>query len=296
VQSLAFLGNQPAIFVSLIFILGLLVGSFLNVVIHRLPLMLQRDWRAQCANLLDQPAPTEETYNLVVPRSACPHCGHVIGALENIPVLSYLALRGRCSACKARISPRYPLVEALTAALSAVVAWHFGPGWVCVFALIVTWSLVALTVIDLDHKLLPDIITLPLLWLGLLVSLSGLGWEGRPAFADLRSAVIGAAAGYLSLWLLYHAFRLLTGKEGMGYGDFKLLGALGAWLGWQGLPLTILLSTVVGAGLGVVLIIAGKRDRQTQIPFGPYLAAAGWIAMLWGNDITRAYLSFSGLD
>ena len=295
-QSLAFLGNQPAIFVSLIFILGLLVGSFLNVVIHRLPLMLQRDWRAQCANLLDQPAPTEETYNLVVPRSACPHCGHVIGALENIPVLSYLALRGRCSACKARISPRYPLVEALTAALSAVVAWHFGPGWVCVFALIVTWSLVALTVIDLDHKLLPDIITLPLLWLGLLVSLFGSGWEGRPAFADLRSAVIGAAAGYLSLWLLYHAFRLLTGKEGMGYGDFKLLGALGAWLGWQGLPLTILLSTVVGAGLGVVLIIAGKRDRQTQIPFGPYLAAAGWIAMLWGNDITRAYLSFSGLD
>ena len=295
-QSLAFLGDQPAIFVSLIFILGLLVGSFLNVVIHRLPLMLQRDWRAQCASLLDQPAPTEETYNLVVPRSACPNCGHVIGALENIPVLSYLALRGRCSACKARISPRYPLVEALTAALSAVVAWHFGPGWVCVFALIVTWSLVTLTVIDLDHKLLPDIITLPLLWLGLLVSLFGLAWEGRPAFADLRSAVIGAAAGYLSLWLLYHAFRLLTGKEGMGYGDFKLLGALGAWLGWQGLPLTILLSTVVGAGLGVVLIIAGKRDRQTQIPFGPYLAAAGWIAMLWGNDITRAYLSFSGLD
>ena len=295
-QSLAFLGDQPAIFVSLIFILGLLVGSFLNVVIHRLPLMLQRDWRAQCASLLDQPAPTEETYNLVVPRSACPHCGHVIGALENIPVLSYLALRGRCSACKARISPRYPLVEALTAALSAVVAWHFGPGWVCVFALIVTWSLVTLTVIDLDHKLLPDIITLPLLWLGLLVSLFGLAWEGRPAFADLRSAVIGAAAGYLSLWLLYHAFRLLTGKEGMGYGDFKLLGALGAWLGWQGLPLTILLSSVVGAGLGVALIIAGKRDSQTQIPFGPYLAAAGWIAMLWGNDITHAYLSFSGLD
>ena len=295
-QSLAFLGNQPAIFVSLIFILGLLVGSFLNVVIHRLPLMLQRDWRAQCASLLDQPPPTEETYNLVVPRSACPHCGHVIGALENIPVLSYLALRGRCSACKARISPRYPLVEALTAALSAVVAWHFGPGWVCVFALVVTWSLLALTAIDLDHKLLPDIITLPLLWLGLLVSLFGFGWEGRPAFADLRSAVIGAAAGYLSLWLLYHAFRLLTGKEGMGYGDFKLLGALGAWLGWQGLPLIILLSTVVGAGLGVVMIIAGKRDRQTQIPFGPYLAAAGWIAMLWGNDITRAYLSLSGLD
>ncbi len=295
-QSLAFLGDQPAIFVSLIFILGLLVGSFLNVVIHRLPLMLQRDWRAQCASLLDQPAPTEETYNLVVPRSACPHCGHVIGALENIPVLSYLALRGRCSACKARISPRYPLVEALTAALSAVVAWHFGPGWVCVFALIVTWSLVTLTVIDLDHKLLPDIITLPLLWLGLLVSLFGLAWEGRPAFADLRSAVIGAAAGYLSLWLLYHAFRLLTGKEGMGYGDFKLLGALGAWLGWQGLPLTILLSSVVGAGLGVALIIAGKRDSQTQIPFGPYLAAAGWVAMLWGNDITHAYLSFSGLD
>ncbi len=295
-QSLAFLGNQPAIFVSLIFILGLLVGSFLNVVIHRLPLMLQRDWRAQCASLLDQPPPTEETYNLVVPRSACPHCGHVIGALENIPVLSYLALRGRCSACKARISPRYPLVEALTAALSAVVAWHFGPGWVCVFALVVTWSLLTLTAIDLDHKLLPDIITLPLLWLGLLVSLFGFGWEGRPAFADLRSAVIGAAAGYLSLWLLYHAFRLLTGKEGMGYGDFKLLGALGAWLGWQGLPLIILLSTVVGAGLGVVMIIAGKRDRQTQIPFGPYLAAAGWIAMLWGNDITRAYLSISGLD
>ncbi|MGB5622118.1 MAG: A24 family peptidase [Gammaproteobacteria bacterium] len=295
-QSLAFLGDQPAFFITLIFILGLLVGSFLNVVIHRLPLMLQRDWRAQCASLLDQPAPTEETYNLVVPRSACPHCGHVIGALENIPVFSYLALRGRCSACKARISPRYPLVEALTAALSAIVAWHFGPGWVGVFALIVTWSLVALTVIDLDHKLLPDIITLPLLWLGLLVSLFGLVWDGRPAFADLRSAVIGAAAGYLSLWLLYHAFRLLTGKEGMGYGDFKLLGALGAWVGWQGLPLTILLSSVVGAGLGVALIITGKRDSQTQIPFGPYLAAAGWIAMLWGKDITHAYLSFSGLD
>ena len=294
-DSLAFLGAQPPVFVSLIFVLGLLVGSFLNVVIHRLPLMLQRDWRAQCAELLDQPTEPSETYNLVLPRSACPHCGHVIGTFENIPVLSYLVLKGRCSACKAPISARYPLVEILTAVASAVVAWRFGPGWVCSLALIVTWSLVALTVIDLDHKLLPDIITLPLLWLGLLVSLAGLSWEGQPAFADMRSAIIGAAAGYLSLWLVYHLFRLLTGKEGMGYGDFKLLGALGAWLGWQGLPLTILLSTAVGATLGVILIIAGKRDRQTQIPFGPYLAAAGWIAMLWGQDITRAYLSFSGL-
>jgi leader peptidase (prepilin peptidase)/N-methyltransferase len=297
VDSLAFLGAQPAIFISLVFVLGLLVGSFLNVVIYRLPQMLQRDWRQQCADLLGQETEsTPQKYNLLVPRSACPHCGHVIGAMENIPVLSYLALGGRCSSCKARISKRYPLVELFTAVVSAVVAWRYGAGWVCLFALLVSWSLIALAAIDLDHKLLPDVITLPLLWLGLLVSLGGLSWQGQPAFADLRSAVIGAAAGYLVLWLMFHAFRLLTGKEGMGYGDFKLLGALGAWLGWQGLPLTILLSTAVGAVLGVVLIIAGKRERQTQIPFGPYLAAAGWIALLWGKDITHAYLAMSGLS
>ncbi len=308
-DSLAFLGAQPAIFISLVFVVGLLIGSFLNVVIHRLPLMLQRDWRSQCAELLgqDTESPTQSptqtqssapaaTYNLVVPRSACPHCGHVIGAFENIPVLSYLALGGRCSSCKAPISRRYPLVELFTGVISAVVAWRYGAGWVCVFALLVSWSLIALAAIDLDHKLLPDVITLPLLWLGLLVSLGGLSWQGQTAFADVRSAVIGAAAGYLSLWLMFHLFRLITGKEGMGYGDFKLLGALGAWLGWQGLPLTILLSTLVGAVLGLVLIVAGKRDRQTQIPFGPYLAAAGWIALLWGRDITQAYLSLSGLS
>ena len=228
-DAISVLTGDPLVFTALATMLGLLVGSFLNVVIHRLPRMLQRDWRAQCAVLLEQaPDPVESRYNLIVPRSACPHCGHVIGALENIPVISYLLLKGRCGACGEPISVRYPIVELMTGVLSGIVAWSFGAQWATCFALMITWALIALTFIDVDHQLLPDIITLPLLWLGLLVSLANLQVGGSPLFADVRSAVIGAAAGYLSLWLVFHLFRLLTGKEGMGYGDFKLLAALGA--------------------------------------------------------------------
>jgi leader peptidase (prepilin peptidase)/N-methyltransferase len=297
----ATLGSNPLLFIPLVFVLGLLVGSFLNVVIFRFPVMLRRDWEEQCRELTDpENAPREEgesraekqtnRFNLLVPGSHCLQCGHQITALENIPVLSYLFLKGRCSACGVHISARYPIVEILTAILSALVAWRLGPGWESLLALTFTWILIALAGIDIDEKLLPDAITLPLLWLGLIVSL----WS-FPAFTDMRSAIIGAAGGYLSLWLLFHLFRLITGKEGMGYGDFKLLAALGAWYGWQMLPLTVLLSTVVGAVVGVALIITGRRDRQTAIPFGPYLAAAGWISLLWGNDIMDWYLATSGL-
>lgn len=285
--------SHPVFFVVVIATLGLLVGSFLNVVIYRLPLILKRDWEEQCRELIqsDSAAPqNSERFSLLVPRSRCVKCRHEITALENIPVVSYLFLKGRCSECGVSISARYPLVELGTAVLSGVVAWRLGPGWESILALLFTWALIALAVIDIDEKLLPDAITLPLLWLGLLVSLWSL-----PAFTDVRNAVIGAAAGYLSLWLLYHLFRLVTGKEGMGYGDFKLLAALGAWYGWQLLPLTVLLSTVVGALLGIVLIIAGRRDRQATIPFGPYLAAAGWVALLWGADLMDYYLASSGL-
>lgn len=297
----AALGSNPLLFITLVFVLGLLVGSFLNVVIFRFPVMLKRDWEEQCRELIDsESAPRQEDesraekqttrFNLLVPGSHCLKCGHEITAIENIPVLSYLFLKGRCSACGVHISARYPIVEILTAILSALVAWRLGPGWETLLALTFTWTLIALAGIDIDEKLLPDAITLPLLWLGLIVSL----WS-FPAFTDMRGAIIGAAGGYLSLWLLFHLFRLITGKEGMGYGDFKLLAALGAWYGWQMLPLTVLLSTVVGAVVGVALIIAGRRDRQTAIPFGPYLAAAGWISLLWGNDIMDFYLATSGL-
>jgi leader peptidase (prepilin peptidase)/N-methyltransferase len=297
----AALGSNPLLFITLVFVLGLLVGSFLNVVIFRFPVILKRDWEEQCRELIDsESAPRQEDesraekkttrFNLLVPGSHCLKCGHEITAIENIPVLSYLFLKGRCSACGVHISARYPIVEILTAILSALVAWRLGPGWETLLALTFTWTLIALAGIDIDEKLLPDAITLPLLWLGLIVSL----WS-FPAFTDMRGAIIGAAGGYLSLWLLFHLFRLITGKEGMGYGDFKLLAALGAWYGWQMLPLTVLLSTVVGAVVGVALIIAGRRDRQTAIPFGPYLAAAGWISLLWGNDIMDFYLATSGL-
>lgn len=285
---------NPPLFISLTFILGLIVGSFLNVVIHRLPIMMRRDWEAQCAEFSDNESPKPaERYNLLFPASRCGACGHRITAAENVPILSFLWLRGKCSACGARISLRYPVVELLAGLLSAVVAWRLGPGWPAVFALLFTWALIALAGIDLDEKLLPDAITLPLLWLGLLISL----WAGRAdtPFADPRSAIIGAVAGYLSLWLLYHVFKLATGKEGMGYGDFKLLAALGAWGGWQLLPLTVILSTVVGAITGIALILFLGRDRQIPIPFGPYLAAAGWISLLWGPDIMAAYFSMSGL-
>lgn len=263
---------------------GLCVGSFLNVVIHRLPRMMERDWKQQCAEMLgttpDEPA---EPLSLAIPRSRCPHCGHQISALENIPILSYLFLKGRCSSCSARISPRYPIVEALTGLLSAFTAWHFGPSLTTLLALIFIWALIALTFIDFDTQLLPDSITLPLLWLGLLFNLYG-------GFTTLPSAVIGAAAGYLSLWSVYWAFKLVTGKEGMGYGDFKLLAALGAWMGWQMLPAIILLSSLVGAVVGIVLIILARRGKDVPMPFGPYLAGAGLIALFWGPQINRLYL------
>lgn len=284
----------PAVYLGVVFVVGLVVGSFLNVVIHRLPQMMERDWQAQCAEMRDEPyEPPKDKLNLVVPRSRCPSCGHGIRAWENIPVVSYLLLRGRCSSCGTQISLRYPMVELATGILSVLVAWQLGPTPLAMWGLVVTWSLVALSGIDIDTQFLPDSITLPLLWLGLLVAV---GASDGNRFAPLESAVIGAAAGYLSLWTVYHLFKLLTGKEGMGFGDFKLLAALGAWLGWQMLPLVILLSAVVGAVVGIAMITIAGRDRQIPIPFGPYLAAAGWIAMLWGSDITSAYLRISGLD
>lgn len=274
---------SPAGFTIACGVLGLLVGSFLNVVIHRLPRMMEADWQAQCAELRGEPLPAAAPLSLVRPRSHCPQCGHPIGALENIPIVSWLLLRGRCSACKAPISARYPLVEALTGTLTALTALHFGFGLAAAGAIALVWSLIALTFIDFDTQFLPDSITLPLLWLGLLLNLWG-------TFTDLPSAVIGAMAGYLSLWSVYWGFKLATGKEGMGYGDFKLLAALGAWLGWQMLPLIILLSSLVGAVVGVALIILAHHGRNVPIPFGPYLAAAGLLALFWGKELTSNYL------
>jgi len=276
--------TRPGIFVALAALIGLIVGSFLNVVIHRLPLIMQRAWRSQCAELSSLELPSEEALSLSRPRSRCPHCAHQITALENIPVVSYIALRGRCSACHKPIGLRYPLVEALTALLSAAAAWHFGPGMAAVAALVFIWAMIALSGIDFDTQLLPDDITLPLLWLGLLLNLAA-------TFTDLKSAVIGAVAGYLSLWCVYWGFRLATGKEGMGYGDFKLLAAIGAWFGWQTLPLTILLSSLVGAVVGIALIALAGRGREVPIPFGPYLAAAGVLALFFGKPLTQTYLN-----
>lgn len=267
-------------------VLGLLVGSFLNVVIHRLPIMMERRWRAQSEELAGNAITEQPAYNLTVPRSQCPHCQHQLSALENIPLLSFLCQKGKCRGCGNRISMRYPLVELLTGALSVAIAWHFGFSYAALGALLFTWALIALTFIDYDHQLLPDDITLPLLWLGLCFNLSG-------TFTPLSSAVIGAIAGYVSLWLVFHAFKLITGREGMGYGDFKLFAAFGAWLGWQQLPLIILLSSLIGAIVGVGAILLLGRDRQLPIPFGPFLCAAGWVALLWGDNITRAYLQFA---
>ncbi|MDD3450293.1 MAG: A24 family peptidase [Gammaproteobacteria bacterium] len=290
-ELIALLRDNPSALLMVVGVFGLVIGSFLNVVIHRLPLMLEREWAEQCRELLGREtsaATSPERFNLVLPGSHCPHCGHEIGALENIPVLSYLWLRGRCRHCGAGISLRYPLVEAITALLSVVVAWRFGWSAALPAALLLTWALVALTVIDLDHQLLPDGITQPFLWLGLGLSLFGV-------FVDPRSSIAGALAGYLSLWTVYWLFKLFTGKEGMGYGDFKLLALLGAWLGWQMLPLTILLSALVGAVVGVSLIALKRHEGGKPIPFGPYLAGAGWIALLWGEEITGAYLHFAGI-
>ncbi|WP_341643651.1 prepilin peptidase [Thauera sp. SDU_THAU2] len=276
--------RDPAVFTVLGALLGLFVGSFLNVVIHRLPRMMEREWHAQAAELRGEPAPAAERFNLATPRSRCPHCGHLIGAFENIPIVSYLALRGRCRHCGAGISKRYPIVEAFTAVLSAYAAWHFGFGLAALGALLFIWAMMALAFIDLDTQLLPDELTLPLLWLGLLFNLGH-------TFTDLPSAVVGAMAGYLALWSVYWAFKLLTGKEGMGYGDFKLLAAIGAWLGWQALPLTILFSSLVGALIGITLIVVARRGRDIPIPFGPYLAAAGVIALFWGEALSSRYLA-----
>lgn len=269
--------------------LGLLVGSFLNVVIHRLPKMMEADWRQQCVEFLHpEQAEKEATapklkYTLVVPRSACPACGHKITALENIPILSYLFLRGKCSGCNTVISARYPMVEALTGVLTGLVAWYFGVTWMAFFAVIFVWALIALTFIDADTTLLPDDITLPLLWLGLLVNVGG-------TFVPLSSAVWGAIGGYLVLWSVYWGFKLATGKDGMGYGDFKLLAAIGAWLGWQMLPLVILLSAAVGTVIGIAGIVIQGRDKGAKLPFGPYLATAGFIALVWGPRLTAWYL------
>ena len=275
--------DSPGGLVAVAGLLGLCVGSFLNVVIHRLPKMMEQEWHAQCAELRGETASTAADLTLARPRSRCPSCGHQITALENIPLVSYMLLRGKCSNCATPISPRYPAVEALTALLSAYAAWHFGPTLQTVGALLLIWALIALTVIDFDTQLLPDSITLPLLWFGLAFNLFG-------AYADLPSAVIGAMLGYLSLWSVFWLFKLATGKEGMGYGDFKLLAALGAWLGWQLLPVIVLLSSVVGAAIGIGLIVASRHGRNTPIPFGPYLAIAGLIALFWGARLTRAYL------
>jgi leader peptidase (prepilin peptidase) / N-methyltransferase len=283
-------GNSSA-FVVMCLILGLMVGSFLNVVIHRLPKMMELGWQQQCAELNDEtslshaegePAQSQP-YNLLVPRSACPHCNHAISAWENIPIISYLILRGKCKGCGAAISPRYPIIEATSGMLCAFAAAHFGFGLAAVGALLLIWALLALTAIDFDTQLLPDDITLPLLWGGLLFNLFGV-------FTNLSSAVLGAVMGYLALWSVYWMFKLVTGKEGMGYGDFKLLGALGAWLGWQMLPLIILLSSLVGAVIGITLIVALKHGRNIPIPFGPYLAGGGLIALFWGQTLTQSYL------
>ena len=283
-----YLASHPLAFVLCTLLLGLLVGSFLNVLVYRLPLMLQRDWQQQARDILALPAePVGPAFNLLTPNSRCPHCGHAIRPWENIPLLSWLALRGRCSSCQAAISPRYPLVELACGLLSAFVAWHFGFGWACAAMLLLTWGLLAMSLIDADHQLLPDALVLPLLWLGLIVNAFGL-------FTLLEDALWGAVAGYLSLWSVYWLFKLLTGKEGMGYGDFKLLAMLGAWGGWQILPLTILLSSLVGAILGLIILKARSATQGSPIPFGPYLAIAGWIALLWGDAITASYLRFAG--
>lgn len=283
-ELLALLQQAPVFATVAAVILGLMVGSFLNVVIHRLPQMLTREWEEQCAALREESPGEKPKYNLLTPRSACPSCGTMIRAWQNIPVASWLALRGRCAACAASISTRYPLVEVLTAGLSGFAILHFGATLAGLGALLFLWTLIALTFIDFDTQLLPDSLTQPLLWLGLLFNISN-------TYVNLATAVIGAIAGYLALWSVYWLFKLMTGKDGMGYGDFKLLAAIGAWLGWQILPLTILLSSLVGAVVGIALIIFARHGRQVPIPFGPYLAGGGLISLFWGRELTNAYLT-----
>ncbi|HZF17330.1 MAG TPA: A24 family peptidase [Steroidobacteraceae bacterium] len=290
------LSESPALFSAIVFVLSLAIGSFLNVVIYRLPIMMDRDWRQQCAELDGQESPALPRFNLFTPRSRCPTCGKQIWAIHNIPVFSYLVLRGRCAGCRTRISVRYPIIELLTACLSAAVAWHFGFGWTALCGLAVTWFLIAMSAIDIDTQLLPDSLTLPLCWIGLVAS-AGLGRQdvGFALPVDPVAAIAGAAAGYLSLWSVYWLFKLLTRKEGMGYGDFKLLAALGAWMGWQMMLPIVLMSAATGAIVGIALIVFRGRDRQLPIPFGPYLAAAGWIGLMWGPEITRGYFRMAGI-
>jgi leader peptidase (prepilin peptidase) / N-methyltransferase len=293
--------TDSALFAGSVFLLGLIIGSFLNVVLYRLPIILEREWRSQASEVLaagaEPPAPPThlERFTLSTPRSACPNCKAPITALQNIPVVSWLVLRGRCASCKAKISARYPLVELATGILSAWVAWHFGFGAPAACALLITWALIALTGIDIDHQLLPDNITLPLMWAGLLAAVAIGPVAGSAVPVSARDAIIGAAAGYISLWLVFHAFKLVTGKEGMGYGDFKLFAALGAWLGWKVLPMVIVLSAATGAVLGILMIALQGRDRRAPMPFGPYLAAAGWLAMMYGDSLLNGYLRISGL-
>jgi leader peptidase (prepilin peptidase)/N-methyltransferase len=308
------LASHPPIFIGVVFLFSLLVGSFLNVVIHRLPIMLEADWRSQAEAILSQPnaapgtpvvppitahdtapAAKKPKYNLMVPRSACPKCKAPITALQNIPVISWLWLRGKCAACGTPISARYPIIELFTAVASAVVAWKLGYQWYTLAALGLTWTLIAASIIDIDHQLLPDNMTLPLIWAGLLLSLAA-----NPEVGSLpvepRTAIIGGVAGYLSLWTVNHVFLFVTRRDvGMGYGDFKLFAVFGAWLGWQKLPLVILLSATTGAVVGICLILFRGHDRNVPIPFGPYLAAAGWIALLWGDAIVDTYMRLSGI-
>ena len=288
----ALVTESAVTFIALVFVFSLLIGSFLNVVIYRLPVMMAKAWRAEAEEILAEPAEDlpEGRFDLMQPRSRCRNCAKQITALQNIPVISYVLLGGKCAACGTRISARYPTVELLTAVLSAIVAWRFGLGPEAVVGIGITWTLVAISVIDIDHQIIPDSIVLPLLWAGLIASLFSPVSGTQTLFIDPASSIVGAAVGYLSLWSVYHAFRLVTGKEGMGYGDFKLLGAFGAWLGWNMLPLIILLSAVVGAVMGIALIALRGHDRNIPIPFGPYLAAAGWIAMLYGEQIVTSYL------
>ena len=274
--------TEPVFFTLTALFTGLCVGSFLNVVVHRLPKMLERDWKAQCAELRGEAPEAMPAYNLFVPRSACPACGRQITALQNVPVVSWLVLRGKCAACKAPISPRYPVVEVLGGVLAAYAVWRFGVTPRGLGACVLLWTLLALTMIDFDTQLLPDSLTLPLLWAGLLVNL----WGG---FSPLPDAVIGAVAGYLSLWTIYWLFKLIRGKEGMGHGDFKLLAALGAWLGWQVLPVIVLLSSVVGAVIGLLLIVFKGRDHNVPLAFGPYLAIAGAIALFFGPTLGKLF-------
>jgi leader peptidase (prepilin peptidase) / N-methyltransferase len=296
--------TNPALFAGSVFLLGLIVGSFLNVVIYRLPIILEREWRSQATEVLSTGTASAQDatavapldrFTLSTPRSACPKCKAPITALQNIPVMSWLVLRGRCASCKAKISARYPLIELATGVLSAWVAWHFGFGAPAACALLVTWALIALTGIDIDHQLLPDNITLPLMWAGLVAAVAIGPMQGAALPVSPHDAIIGAAAGYVSLWLVFHAFKLVTGKEGMGYGDFKLFAALGAWLGWKVLPLVIVLSAATGAVLGILMIALQGRDRRAPMPFGPYLAAAGWLAMMYGGSLLEGYLRISGL-